>query len=95
MFETAKRREDPKDWTIIYEKLSIFQNELKQSEHYMVICEFMLQQQIFSAKEDNVQKIENLKRALKNKQSEIDEKNYEIENLTTKFRETMTEFENK
>ena len=37
MFELAKQREDARDWTVIYEKLAEFQNELKSNEHYLCI----------------------------------------------------------
>lgn len=88
MFDQAKTQGDSKSWTIIYEKLSEFQNELKQSEHYLALCEFSLQQQVFTGPNDS--SAADLKQKVKRLQHEVNNRDQTITELVTK----LQEFEN-
>ena len=77
MFEQAKNKNSQKEWTIIYEKLSDLQNEIKQSEQYATIWDFYFQQQIFSCWEEQSSKEEEIV----NLSNELKIKTLENENL--------------
>ena len=76
MFEQAKVKQDYKGWTIIYEKLSELQTDIKQSEQYAAIWDFNFQQQIFSWSDEdnsNEEEIIHLKNELSIKTAENEE----------------------
>lgn len=84
-YEQAKKRNDPRDWTIIYQKLSDFQNELKSNEHYLAIWEFSFQNQIINGFTSD-KELNDLKHKLKKTQSKLNKRDEQAIVLLSKLK---------